>query len=113
MAPFHSNLLDGLYLNMHEGFLAVSQEDRVEFDIMLAYVRRNGLSFQKAHNTLKRKRSIVLDAVLQAGSSFGFAASKMRSGPEPALAVVCKDEVALQYVVPKLRGDRKIVLAAV
>lgn len=117
---------------------APGQDGRLNKELMLRAVRRNGSALSHAPETLRSDievvraaverdphalqfaspevradRSVVLPVVSRTGSALKFAAASLRSDREVVRAAVQQDGEALKYAAQELRADPSIVCAAV
>lgn len=76
-------------------------------------VTMNGLSLQRASESLRGTHELVLQAVQQAGSALRYASDTLRADKGIVMASVTTNGMALQYASAELRSDRAVVKQAI
>ena len=91
-------------------------KDTVQCDDCVEAVRafeEGGGSLQKASESLRANKAVVLAAVAENGFSLEYANEELKADKEVVLAAVAQKGYSLQFANEELKADKEVVLAAV
>eukprot|EP00931_Biecheleriopsis_adriatica_P061190 TRINITY_DN36789_c0_g1_i1.p1 TRINITY_DN36789_c0_g1~~TRINITY_DN36789_c0_g1_i1.p1 ORF type:complete len:531 (+),score=109.36 TRINITY_DN36789_c0_g1_i1:56-1648(+) len=99
----------------YEGFLFqfAPESLRRNRTVVLEAVARSGVALAGAADKLRADRQVILAAVQQNGAALCFAQKELKADREIAMAAVRQTGFALLHVSQELRSDRSVVLEAV
>ena len=88
----------------------------VKFDdkqVLLDWVKREGLLLSYSNKELRNDPEVVLAAVKQDGRALLYTSEELRNNPEIVLAAVSQNGLALEYALEDLQNNPEIVFAAI